>query len=356
MDPPRHAGRVPAAAVYGPGDRRPAVLVTPHQEPPVAQRRHRDLCRCLPSQRLGVAGGERPRYEREGGERREAGGPPDLLLLGQHGSRLSPGQCDQHRVVGHPGLRLYPRPGGSGAPRAGQPGGSDQEGQRVLDGGEARRQQVQVDVEEHHGGGAPDPVQHGLGAHQDRCGGTTGSAPPPRAPATSPTSTPSRAASSSRSRLTPRAGSSAASGRSAAHTTGRVSRAARALEHGFVVAPLCRGATTRATRQLPAVGAGEQPGPPGAVVDAHERPSHRRGARVLQHGAGQSNELLGEQPGTRVGAPAIHTLEGRPAGTFLTGAGACTGSAARRTGGTGEDSTHGTPSRRARSTSTSTAL
>ena len=130
----------------------------------------------------------------------------------------------EQRVLRHPRLRLQAGPGRARAAGADQPGGTDEQGQRLLGGGEARSQQVQIDVEEGHGGGAADAMQHRLGADEDRASAGTGdSRPPARGPATSPTSAPSSAASSSRRRLTPARNVFIRSRPQAAHTTGRVS-------------------------------------------------------------------------------------------------------------------------------------
>ncbi len=68
--------------------------------------------------------------------------------------------------------------------------------------------------------------------------------------------------------------------------------------------------------QLAAVSAGQQTGAPGAVVDADQRAARtRRG--VLEHRAGQADELLREHAAARVGATAIDPLQDRPSRPFL---------------------------------------
>ena len=73
-------------------------------------------------------------------------------------------------MVGHPRLDQHAGPTAAPRPaRPDQPAGADEEGQRVVGGGEAGGQQVEVDVEEGHGGGPAHPVQDGLGPDEHRC-------------------------------------------------------------------------------------------------------------------------------------------------------------------------------------------
>ena len=137
-----------------------------------------------------------------------------------------------------------------GAPRAAgadQAGGPHEQRQRLLGGDEAGGQQVQVDVEEGHGGGAAHPVQHGLGADQD---GRAGTAPPRRRrPRTGhlPHLGAEQRGHSSRSRLTPARSVFMRSRPQAAQTTGRALAAARAAQQ-LLPAWAHRGRPQRAQR------------------------------------------------------------------------------------------------------------
>ena len=91
-------------------------------------------------------------------------------LLGGENSAGSPRATASN--TGWSGTRVCTRIArrGRSSPRPHQAGGMHQQGQGLVGGAEAGGQQVQIDVEEHHRGRAPDPVQHGFGAHEHRCG------------------------------------------------------------------------------------------------------------------------------------------------------------------------------------------
>ena len=135
--------------------------------------------------------------------RARAGGRPSSRRRASAGPASRPGRRG--------GRRRAPRGGAGGSARAAarrrrggptQPGGAGQQGQGLLGGPVARREQLLVEVEEGHDVGARHPVQHRLGADVDR-----GASAQPRssavAPVTSTTGRPAAASSSSRSRLTP---------------------------------------------------------------------------------------------------------------------------------------------------------
>ena len=72
-------------------------------------------------------------------------------------------------MLGDPGLDQHPAAALAGPDQASRPG---QQGQRLLPGGEARGQQMLVELQEGHGVGPTDPVQRSLGAdHQPGIGG-----------------------------------------------------------------------------------------------------------------------------------------------------------------------------------------
>ena len=260
-------------------------------------------------------------------------------------------------MVGHPGLGLYPRPGRPAAPPDQAPGPHD-EREGLLGGRQPRREQVQIDVEEGDARGAAHPVQDRLGPHEhgrvghrvstgrDGAGYLADLCPEQRGELLA------QPAHTGAQRLH----AQAATGH--AHDGPRLA-AARTAQYLFAARMLGRRAAAGTAGQLATVPAGEKPCAARAVVDAHER-SAGPGRRVVEHGTGQPDELLGEQAGSGVGAAPVHPLEGR-ANPIAPGS-----APARRfadpparpwlTGGIGEARMHGAPSRRARSTTTSTAL
>ena len=130
-------------------------------------------------------------------------------------------------------------------------------------------------------------------------------------PDTSPTSTPSRAATSSRSRDTPARSVFMRSCPQAAQTRGR-SLPQRGQRRPVPSAPRprrrsCTGPARR-RRRRPAGG----PDPSGRRSTPGARAA--RPLRVVEHAAGQAHELFGEHAAARVGAAAVHPLDGRPAG------------------------------------------
>ena len=193
-----------------------------------------------------------------------------------------------------------------------------------------------------------------------RCRGTAGSAwrSGGDAPVTSATSVPNRAASSSRSLLTPTRRVFMRKRPQAAHTTGRVRFAAGAPQHFF--SPRSRRRPRHIVR----------------TVRAHRRPGrpadgrHRCGCtrkrrdprpppcRRAPCGRVARTRLRTARCGDRRGRRSTVSSAAQPARSACARAAIVPGpfGAASATGGMGDTRMHGAPSRRARSTSTSTAL
>ena len=133
--------------------------------------------------------------------------------------------------------------------------------------------------------------------------------------------------------------------------------ATRAAQH--LSPPGCAMAAPQraAARELATVPAGQQAGAARPVVDADERTA-RGPVGIVEDGPGQPDELFGEHPAARVAPAPVDPLEDGPARPLLgtrRGDGPHDRSAASATGGTGDARMQGTPSRRARSITTSTA-
>ena len=219
-------------------------------------------------------------------------------------------------MLGDPGLRLHAGPGRRASPRADQPGGPDEQRQGVLGGGQPRGQQVQIDVEERHGGGAAHPVQHRLGADQDggvgegrlRPGRTrAGHLPHVRAEER-------RQFLAQTAHADPHGLHAQPAARRAHHRTGLV--AARAPQHLLPTRLRRSRAAAGTAGQLAAVTTGQQAGAAGAVVDADQRaPLARR--RIVEDGPGEADELLGEHAAARVGAATVDPFQDGPARPLL---------------------------------------
>jgi hypothetical protein len=95
-----------------------------------------------------------------------------------------------------------------------------------------------------------------------------------------------------------------------AHDGTRVATA-RATQDLLVFRAGDSGATARAPGQIATVGARKQAGAAGSVVHADERAAFG-GGRVVEHRPGEPDELLREDTAARVGAAAVHRLEGGP--------------------------------------------
>ena len=262
-------------------------------------------------------------------------------------------------MLRHPCLRLHAGPGRTRAAGADQPGRPDEERHRLLGGRQAGRQQVQVDVEEGHRGGAAHPVQHGFRANQHgrvghrrrhRLPPADRSPRPPRHRATPPALRAAgsrRPATSSsgagRRQHTPRA----ASGRSA----GSAARPRRAA--GPRPLRIARSAPTPRSGGRPGAG----PRPSGCrrrpAVRARRAADSSRTERAKRTNSSENMPLRGSAPRrstrSRTGQPARSW--GRDGATVRRSV-----RAASATGGTGEATTQGASSRRARSISTSSAL
>ena len=295
----------------GETDPGPGPPAPPAPAPPPARRAHR-----------AVAG------------RRSAAATPRRAARGRSGEGGQPG-APAHRLLGRRRRRPArppPRPAGpddrapwsarGGAPRRGPAwrGPTMREArtkqrQGFVGGAEAGCQQVEVDVEEHHRGGAADPVQHRFGADEDPRVGNRCHGPRPR---TDRTPRPPRRrevppAPLAR-RVTPARSVFIRNRPQAAQTSGRSlwQRGQRSP------VPSCATAAPHvgALRQLAAVRAGQQAGPSRPVVEAHERPPARGQLRVVEHGTGQAHELVGEHAAARVRRPPVHAFDGRPSGSL----------------------------------------
>ena len=286
----------------------------------------------------------RARHRSQRGGRREAERlPPRQLVRGQ-----APGVGEQrgleHLVVRQP--RSGPGCGPPPRPIADQPGGPDQQGERLLGGPVAGRQQLAVEVEEGHDVGRPRP-----GGAPPRCRrrpGASGSACPAVAAVTSTTSVPAAAASSSRSRVTPGRIVRNRPAPHCWHTTGR-SVPQRRQRSTSLVGLGDGGLAHLAAGDRAAGRAGQQPGPARGVEHAHDPRAARGGgassgddsSEVVVHGASRPRSTT-----STIGQPARSsardTVNSRP-------------QPRASSVGAGETSTQGTPARRARSTTTSRA-
>ena len=267
--------------------------------------------------------------------------PGQQTRVGVHGRR-------QRLVAGHPGLDQHPPAAGAGTD---QPGGPGQQGQRLLAGTEPGGQQVLVDVQEGDHVGPADPVQRRLGPdHQ------AGPRPPIAGSDAPVISTAVDAGEGGQllggpghpdpQRLEPGGVAHGAHRRpglpapSAHQSPGRL-----VLGH--------RPAAPGAAGQRPALAAGQQPDPPGPVEDA-DHPSLRggRAPSAPARPAARRTARCGDR--RRCGRPPRPPASpgARPPGSWSTSRHP---SVTRTSGGHGETSSTGAPSRRARSTATSTA-
>ena len=260
-------------------------------------------------------------------------------------------------MVGHPGLDQHPGPwcGRPPRPPTSRPRAHEQR-QRLLGRRQPRGEQVEVDVEEGHRGGAAHPVQDRLGADEDRrrparAGSAVGAAgdaarhladldaeqarPAPRAAGSHP-------ARSVFMRRRPQA----------AQTTGRVSpqRGQRSTSSSA----RSRRRPRHNVRSGPAPRSGGRPAAGRHRCGCRRRRGVRVGRRAVDRRAppgpaARTPRRTGRSAGRPLGGPPVR---GRPAGPLLGAGGATTAgpsACASATGGTGDTRTHGAPSRRARS-------
>ena len=254
----------------------------------------------------------------------------------------------EHLVVGQPGLHQQPPAAGAAAEQA---GGAGQQGQRLLGGPVAGREQLVVEVEEGHHVGPRHPVQHGLGADVDRGGRASGVLAV--APVTSTTGRPAAASSSSRSRADARPQhDQRATSRTPGTRRGRsVPQRRQRSRPSSVWATAASQRSQRSSARHDA--AGQQPGPAGRVEHAdHPSGPGRAGGSISGLGDQRASSTARRRGGRRprgCGQPARSSLRRRRRHA-VAGPVERLERRARAT-----PAAQGTPARRARSTATSRA-
>ena len=241
-------------------------------------------------------------------------------------------------------------------------------GERLLRGGKARASSSCVELQERHGVGRRHAVEDGLGPHHH--GGVSRARPtrPRRRPPhlghrhLHQTASSSSRRHATRPRAPPRPRATAAGAHDGTVRVAAPTAQGRDLPGRLHWVPgrrtgakpaadeLDGGVASLAAGELVARRAGQQPDPT-RPVHARTRPARRGCPR---HHADRSHQALREEPGPWVVTAAVHHLDGRPPLTLRAHAtGATRRPAAEDSSvGTAVTSTHGAPSRRARSTTT----